>query len=229
MADAIGGPAVLHASGLVLPGRFRAAVFDFDGLLVDSEPGWARAETRLLAAHGSAFTAEDAVATVGRSPDQTIAIYGARLGFTREDELEALKAELIALVAEEYRAGFPPMPGAVALVRALGARVPVALASNTGRELISVGVASTPYATSFRAILTADDVVHHKPAPDLYLLACGQLGVAPGDALAFEDSLTGVRSAHAAGLFVVAVPEHRTPDFEIADLVLGSLAELRLG
>jgi HAD superfamily hydrolase (TIGR01509 family) len=210
---------------LVLPGRFRAAVFDFDGLLVDSEPGWARAEAQLLANHGSVFTPEDAAATVGRSPDQSIAIYGSRLGW-HPARWPELKAELLALVGDEYRRGFPPMPGAVLLVTALAGRLPVALASNTGRDLIAPGLAATPFASVFPVVLTADDVANHKPAPDLYLLACERLGVAPADAVAFEDSLTGVRSARAAGLTVVAVPEQRTPAFDIADLVVGSLLEV---
>ena len=213
---------------LALPGRFRAAVFDFDGLLVDSEPGWARAEARLLERHGSRFTAEDAVATVGRSPDASIAIYAERLGLGVEAHA-ALKAELLALVGDEYRAGFPPMPGAEALVRRLAASIPVALASNTGRELIEPGLAATPFADAFTAIVTSSDVVHHKPAPDLYLLACERLGVPPANAVAFEDSPTGVRSAVAAGLTVVAVPAPGGPPVPDAHLVIPSLTALLPG
>lgn len=213
------------APPLVLPGRFRAAVFDFDGLLVDSEPGWARAEARLLERHGSRFTAEDAIATVGRSPDASIAIYGARLGLP-EAAWPALKAELLALVADEYRAGFPPMPGAAALVGRLAASIPVALASNTGRELIEAGLAASPFAGAFPVVVTSSDVAHHKPAPDLYLLACERLGVDPADAVAFEDSPTGIRSAKAAGLTVVAVPAPGGPAPDGADLVVGSLVAL---
>lgn len=210
---------------LELPGRFRAAVFDFDGLLVDSEPGWARAEARLLARHGGTFTAEDAAATVGRSPDASIAVYAERLGIAT-DERAALKAELLALVADEYRAGFPPLPGAVDLVARLRAAIPVGLASNTGRALIADGLAASPFADAFGVVVTSDDVVHHKPAPDLYLLACARLGVDPRDAIAFEDSPTGIRSAKAAGLTVVAVPAVGGPPADGADLIVGSLADL---
>jgi len=210
---------------IALPGRFRAAVFDFDGLLVDSEPGWARAEARLLERHGSRFTAEDAIATVGRSPDASIAIYAARLGRGPEAHA-ALKAELLALVGDEYRAGFPPMDGAVELVRALASVLPLALASNTGRELIEPALAGSPFAGAFRSVVTSSDVIHHKPAPDLYLLACERLGVAPADAVAFEDSPTGIRSARAAGLTVIAVPMAGGPAPEGADLVLASLRDV---
>lgn len=208
-----------------LPGRFLAAVFDFDGLLVDSEPGWARAEARLLKRHGSVFTPEDALATIGRSPDASVAVYAARLGIP-ESGRPALKAELLALMADEYRAGFPPLPGAAALVDRLRATIPVALASNTGREMIAAGLAASPFRDAFPIVVTSDDVVHHKPAPDLYLLACARLGVRPADAVAFEDSPTGVRAAKAAGLTVVAVPAADGPRIDGADLIIPSLALL---
>lgn len=213
---------------LALPGRFLGAVFDFDGLLVDSEPGWGRAEERLLARHGQAMTDEDRVATVGRSMEQSIATYAARLKLAPE-AVPALRAEMIELAAEEYRAGFALQPGAGDLLALLRPAMPIALASNTGRMLIDLALATTPFASSFDAIVTADDVQRHKPAPDLYLLACERLAVRPSDAVAFEDSAAGVRSARAAGLTVVAVPVLPGPDFDIADVVVPSLAELVRG
>lgn len=209
----------------LLPGRFRGAVFDFDGLLVNSEPVWASAEATLLARHGSVFTEADRLATVGRSPDDTIRAYGARLRLA-PGQLPALRDELFELVAERYRAGLAPMSGAVDLVCSLAAVLPIALASNTNRSLVLAGLAASPFAAAFRVVVTADDVPHPKPAPDLYLLACRRLGVRTSDAVAFEDSLVGIASACAAGLTVVAVPERRTPAFDTADLVLGSLDEL---
>ncbi len=200
-------------------------MFDFDGLLVDSEPGWGRAEERLLARHGHAMTDQDRVATVGRSMEQSIAAYSARLELTQE-AVPALRAEMIELAAEEYRAGFALQPGAGDLLALLRPSMPLALASNTGRSLIELALASTPFASSFAVIVTADDVEHHKPAPDLYLLACTRLGVLPADAVAFEDSAAGVRSARAAGLTVVAVPVLPGPDFDIADIVVRSLTDL---
>jgi HAD superfamily hydrolase (TIGR01509 family) len=104
--------------------------------------------------------------------------------------------------------------------------MPIALASNTGRALIDLALAATPFADRFSAIVTADDVEHHKPAPDLYLLACERIGVAPSDAVAFEDSPAGVRSAFAAGLAVVAVPVSTDPAFALADVVVCSLSDL---
>lgn len=213
---------------LVLPGRFLAAVFDFDGLLVDSEPGWGRAEARLLARRGHAMTDEDRAATVGRSPDQSIAAYAARMGLG-PDAMPDLHAELLDLARDEYLAGFAVQDGAADLLALLRPAMPIALASNTGRALIDLALAATPLTPFFDAIVTADDVQRHKPAPDLYLLACERLGVRPADAIAFEDSIGGVQSARAAGLTVVAVPNAPGPGFAVADLVVSSLTCLLPG
>ncbi len=213
---------------ITLPGDFRGAVFDFDGLLVDSEPGWARAEERLLARHLHRMTDEDRRATIGRSVDQTIAIYAERLGLDG-DQIPDLHAELQGLAGLEYRAGFPLQPGAVGLLELLRPAMPLALASNTPRALIDLALSRTPFEAFFQVVVTADDVTHHKPAPDLYLLACERLGVRPADSIAFEDSHAGVESAHAAGLTVVAVPQRQSPALDLADVVVRSLADLLVG
>jgi HAD superfamily hydrolase (TIGR01509 family) len=210
---------------LPLPGRYRGAVFDFDGLLVDSEPGWGRAEERLLARHGHAMTDEDRLATVGRSMEHSVATYAARLGLD-QDGIPRLRAELLELARLEYLAGFALQPGAVALLAHLRAAMPIGLASNTERALIDLALTGTPLAPFFDVVVTASDVGRHKPAPDLYLLACERLGVRPSDAVAFEDSVAGVRSAHAAGLTVVAVAPAAGPAFELADIVVASLEDL---
>ncbi|OGO56451.1 MAG: hypothetical protein A2V85_03620 [Chloroflexi bacterium RBG_16_72_14] len=213
---------------LPLPGRYRGAVFDFDGLLVDSEPGWARAEERLLQRHGHAMTDEDRTATVGRSMEQSVATYAARLGMG-PDGIVALHAELLELARREYLAGFALRPGAVALLAHLRPAMPIGLASNTERALIDLALAATPLAALFDVVVTASDVNRHKPAPDLYLLACERLGVSPADAVAFEDSVAGIRSAHAAGLTVVAVAPAAGPAFELADVIVTSLEDLLPG
>lgn len=212
---------------LLLPGRFRGAVFDFDGLLVDSEPGWSRAEAKLLARHGAALTLADRHASVGRSIADTAGAYADRLGLPHEKR-PSFVMELVELARDEYLAGFEVRPGGARLVAALRPRMRLALASNTTRSLIDLALSVTPFAESFDAIVTSDDVEWPKPAPDLYLLACARLDVGPGDAVAFEDSMSGVRSAHDAGLTVIAVPDRPGPEFAIADLVVQSLLDIRV-
>lgn len=211
-----------------LPGTFKAAVFDFDGLLVDSEPGWRRAETLLLERHGGVYTEADSRAAIGRSIDQNLIEYGARLDLV-SNELAALHAELIELVRQAYLDGLAPCAGATELVAALRRRMRLALASNSERSLIDLGLSLSPFDGSFDAVVTRDDVDLPKPAPDLYALACRRLGVQPRDAVAFEDSVPGVTAAKAAGLTVVAVGQPPASGLGAADIIVESLADLVVG
>ena len=119
-------------------------------------------------------------------------------------------------------------PGAVELVerlRELGT-VRVALASNSSREIVDTALRAADLSDAFEAIVTSDDVEHPKPAPDIYLLACERLEVAPSDAMALEDTAPGIAAAKAAGLYTVAVPQFAETDVSAADRVVDSLERL---
>ena len=121
---------------LTLPGRFRAVIFDLDGLLLDTEPGWRRAESELLRRHGDTFTEADAVASLGTPVDTVIARYATRLGMGDEGRAQLL-AELMELARLEYAGPIAFRPGAAELLSALRGRVPLGVASNTPRELVA--------------------------------------------------------------------------------------------
>src|SRR5206468_55025 len=116
--------------------------------------------------------------------------------------------------------------GAVELVERLRGRVPLALASNSGREVVDTALATAQLGDAFDAIVTSDDVADGKPAPDIYLVACERLGVRPEDALALEDTASGIAAAKAAGLACIAVPQFAETDVSAADRVIDSLEEL---
>lgn len=208
-----------------LPGRFRAAVFDMDGLLVDSEPLWARAEAELLVRHGDRFTPADAKATHGRSIEDTVAAYARRLRVVDE---AALRGELIELMRAHYRVGAPLRPGSRDLVRFLEGHLLLAIASNTDGDLVRLALDRTGLLDAFGAIVSGADLGRAKPDPAVYLAACRALGVEPRDAVAFEDSPAGVRAAKAAGMTCVGVPDRQDVDLAAAgaDVVVESLAEL---
>jgi HAD superfamily hydrolase (TIGR01509 family) len=100
------------------------------------------------------------------------------------------------------------------------------LASNSPRFLVDDALASAGLTDRFEAIVTGEDVEHAKPAPDIYLLACERLGVDPSEALALEDSASGVQAAKRAGLTCIAVPLFAETDVSAADRVIDSLEEL---
>lgn len=213
----------LAPASLVLPGRFRAAVFDMDGLLLDTEPLWHDAERELLERHGDSFSDLDLEASHGRALIDTAAVYAARLGLPAA----AIEREIGEIMLAHYAAGAPLHVGAAELVEALEGRVALAVASNTSADLVRRALDAAGLA-ALRVVVSGQDLGQPKPAPDVYTSACRALGVAPAEAVAFEDSPMGVQSALAAGLYVVGVPER--PDVDLAaagaHVVLGSLGEV---
>ncbi len=208
-----------------LPNGFRAAVFDVDGLLVDTEPLWGQAEASLLERHGLGLTSDDRLDSVGRSIDASVRLYVERLGYPA-DAFGRLRAELLDLVRARFAAAARPRPGGLELLAALRGRLPLGIASSSDRDLVELSLTTAGFDLEwFDAIVTGDEVAQPKPAPDLYLRACERLGEAPTTVVAFEDSRPGIAAALEAGSFCVAVPQHPSVGAG-ADLVVDSLLDL---
>jgi HAD superfamily hydrolase (TIGR01509 family) len=204
---------------------FQAIVFDNDGLLLDTEEAWTRAEAALFERHGDVFTEQHKRNLIGSSRTQSAIKLERMLNLPGSGEL--LMDELHELVMEEALAGVPPRPGALELLEAVrAAGVPVGLASNSSREFVERVLTVAGLANdSFDVVVTADEVEHPKPAPDLYLAACAALGADPARAAALEDSPPGVAAAAAAGMFVIAIPYFADTHIEGASLSAGSLSD----
>ncbi len=208
----------------------RALVFDFDGLMVDTEAPVLRVWQELYRSHGFELPLERWLSLIGTSsaPWDPRAALDERLG--RALDWPAINAEIRE--REQALADRQPLlPGALDLLdraQRLGLRLAVASSSSrrwVGRHLERLGVARR-----FSALATRDDVARTKPDPALFALAARALQVEPHEAIAFEDSLHGVEAARRAGMRVVAVPGPLTThlDYAAADLRLDSLADVRL-
>jgi HAD superfamily hydrolase (TIGR01509 family) len=210
-----------------LTGRFRAVVFDMDGLLLETEDLWDRAESELFRRHGDRWTFEDKLAVMGTSWEASAGYYAERLGQPLERG-RALIAEMHGLMKLELEREVRARPGALELLERVREMddVRVALASNSSREIVDIALRVAGLTDAFEAIVTSDDVEHPKPAPDIYLLACERLGVAAQEAVALEDTAPGIAAAKAAGLFTIAVPQFAETDVSAADRVVDSLERL---
>jgi HAD superfamily hydrolase (TIGR01509 family) len=204
--------------------RPAAVVFDNDGLLLDTEDAWTRAEVVLFRRHGGEFTLEHKRDLIGSS--HTVAAGKIERMLRAPGRGQELIAELHALVMAEALNDVRPRPGAVELVAALHeAGIPIAVASNSPRDFLDRVMATAGVTGSFDVTVAGDEVEHPKPAPDVYLAACARLGADPSASVGIEDSPTGAAAAKRAGMTVVGVPY--IPDMAIphADVVAESLAD----
>ncbi|MGV1049475.1 MAG: HAD family hydrolase [Solirubrobacterales bacterium] len=183
-----------------------AVVFDNDGLLLDTESVWTRAEQDLFARRGFEFTAADKRQLVGTSAAIAGGVLERRLG--ELGRAAQLIDELNDLVVAELEHGVEAMIGARELLEELRERgTPIGLVSNSPIAFVRRSLELVGFEDHFDVVLSAHEVAAPKPAPDPYLEACRRLGVEPGpNVVALEDSPTGVAAARAAGLTVIGVP-----------------------
>ncbi|MFD1544685.1 HAD family hydrolase [Nonomuraea guangzhouensis] len=183
-------------------------MFDLDGVLVDSEPVWEEVRRAFVADHGGTWQEDTQSRLMGMST-QEWAAYLHELGVTLPPD--EIARGVVDQMAERYRHGVPLMKGAPEAVRRLADELPLGLASSSPRALIEVVLDAAGFRDRFAVTVSTEEVPRGKPAPDGYLAATAQLGVDPRACVAVEDSSNGLRSAHAAGMRVIAVPHPRYP------------------
>src|ERR1700710_2446528 len=183
-----------------------AVVFDNDGLLLDTESVWTRAEQDLFERRSLEFTPQHKRELVGTSAEIAGGILQLRLG--EPGRGAELIEELNELVVAELEHGVEAMVGARELLDRRGRRgTPIGLVSNSPLAFVRRSLEIVGFADDFDVVLSAHEVAAPKPAPDPYLEACRRLGVEAGPSvIALEDSPTGVAAARAAGLTVLGIP-----------------------
>ena len=203
-----------------------AVVFDLDGVLLDSEQAWEAAKRDLVAAYGGTWTEAASTDMLGMSaPEWSVYVRDA----LRVDlPPERIDREVVDRLLAGYHDSLPVLPGAREAVRRLADQWPLGLASSSNREVIDLVLGELGVSDLFAATVSSEEVARGKPAPDVYAEAMRRLGARTG--VAIEDSGNGIRSAHAAGLAVIAIPNpHFPPEpdaLALAGRTLSSLDEL---
>jgi HAD superfamily hydrolase (TIGR01509 family) len=209
-------------------GSIEAVVFDLDGVLVDSEHVWDEVREELARERGGRWHARAQADMMGMSSTEWARYMHDVIGLSEPPE--EINAEVVRRMRLRYDEDLPLLPGAVDAVRRVAVTFRLGLASSSNRPLIDAVLAATALDEVFEVTVSSEEVARGKPAPDVYLEAAQRLDLEPAACAAIEDSANGIRSARAAGMRVLAIPNARYPPPEdalaLADEVLPSLDEL---
>jgi HAD superfamily hydrolase (TIGR01509 family) len=206
----------------------QAVIFDLDGLILETEELWDEVREGLAHERGGRWSDRAQGDMMGMSSPEWSRYMHDVVGLPESPE--EINREVVERMLDRYAEALPLIDGAVEAVKRVAARWPLGLASSSNRELIDRALDVSGLAPYFRATCSSEEVARGKPAPDVYLEAARRLDVEPTACAAVEDSTSGIRSAHAAGMRVVAIPNRtfRPPDdvLELAATVLPSIGEL---
>lgn len=211
------------------PGRFRSVVFDMDGLMLNTEDVYLQACEQLAESRGRRMSSEVHHRMLGRRPLEAFGVMADALGL--DEPVETLVEESRQIFDSLLDDLLQTMPGLFACLEHVEAcRLPKAVATSSPRSYLEKLLNRFQLLPRFRETFTAEDVMHGKPHPEIYLRAAEALSVAPREMLVFEDSEVGTTAAAAAGAFVVSIPNRHTchQDFSQASMVIDRLDHPRL-
>ena len=207
----------------------RAVVFDMDGLMLNTEDVFDLAGQRLMERRGLIMTDEIRHSMLGRRPVEAFTALKTLTGMPdRIEDLMHETKELFESIAANSLETMPGLHDVLELIESLN--LPRAVATSSPRAYMTPLLERFDLLHRFHFTLTAEDVTHGKPHPEIYQMAAGRLNVHPGEMLVLEDSETGTRAAHAAGAYIVSVPNRHTAvgDFSMSRLKIDSLLDERL-
>lgn len=207
----------------------QAVVFDLDGLMFNTEDLYQEVGSTVLARRGHEFTAELLNEMMGRQSDKALQIMIDWHGLS--DTVESLAAESMEAMYGLLATRLAPMPGLLDLLDALESNgIPKAIATSSNRAFLDRVLEVSDLDERFAFTLTAEDIEHGKPEPDVYLLAARRHGFAPQEILVLEDSQIGCQAAVAADTYAVAVPSghSHTHQFPGAKFIAHTLEDRRI-
>ena len=214
-----------------MSGKIRVVIFDLDGVLVDSEEVWDAARRQLTEDSGGRWSEMAMQDMMGMSSTEWSRYMHEELAVKMPPE--EISAAVVRRMEGLYRQHLPLIPGAREAVERVAARWPLGLASSANRPVIEVVLELSHLEGFFEVTVSSEEVARGKPAPDVYLEAARRLRVDPALCAAVEDSSSGILSADAAGMRVVAIPNRTFPPSEealkAADAAITSLQELHQG
>jgi HAD superfamily hydrolase (TIGR01509 family) len=205
-----------------------AVIFDLDGVIVDSEGAWNDARRELTEESGGSWRADAQRAMMGMSSVEWSRYMHDELGVPLPPQ--EISDAVVERLERHYEEELPLIPGAREAVVALAERWPLGLASSANPSIIELVLDRADLRASFQATVSSEEVPRGKPAPDVYLEAARRLGVEAETCAAIEDSSNGLRSAAAARMAVIAIPNREFPPADdalaLADVVLDSIGKL---
>ena len=208
----------------------KGLIFDFDGLIIDTEMPGCKAWAEVFNQYGHPFTIVNWQKTIGTGPtayDPALHLFELTNGLVDPLESNEKAHQRIHDLMDLQ----PLLPGVLEFIQtAQQIGLPMAVASSSERSWVEGFLSKLHIIHFFPVVCTSDDVLHVKPDPELYTLAAMKLGVSPGDAVAFEDSPNGVKAAKSAGLYCIAIPNEITSlmDLSAADRIVDSFFDLDL-
>lgn len=207
----------------------QAVIFDMDGIIIDSEPLWRRAEISVFGKYGFGLTEDMCRSTAGLRLMQVIEHWQRKFGYNDEVKV-SLFAEVHAAVIRLVNAEGKGFDGLTELLEHLKSKqYKIALASGSSHEIIHAVVSKLKIKDFFQVIRSGDDEVYGKPHPQIFINTALSLEVEPQDCWVIEDSVNGVIAGRAARMKVIAMPEHAVKDnpvFKIAEKMVQSLKEV---
>ena len=203
----------------------KAIIFDMDGVLIDSEKIWDNAEKTVFSSYGISVTEKDQLLTRNMNMLEVSEYWSKKA--IRPFSLETSQQQVIEHVCQQIQKKPLAMQGALNLLRHIQlSNLPIGLATNAPKQVCSTVLTCLEIEAYFNSIQTADDVENTKPHPEIYLKSAENLQVEPHHCLVFEDSPTGVKAAHEAGMQVIYVNPRRMADASILTIIRSALNSL---